>query len=595
MRFFPDRNRPFLFPGAARKPTGQERLRVGAWIAARVATPAGRIAGIATLFGVVFLGLAVRLVIVMTPTGARDITGEAGHREAAAETALALRAEIRDRDGQLLARSVATQSIYATPANIYDKKAAAAALAEAFPDLDKARLLASISSERYEIRIKRHLDPAETARFLRLGQGGFRLAPDIRRVYPKGALAAHVLGYVGGGANTGLAGIEAGMEARLAPGKAAPVQPAPLALSLSAPLQAALESELAAAARNWNAKGAAGIVLDAQTGEILALASVPDFDLNNFSTALPDRRRNRALTEPFEMGSVMKPFTFAAALEAGTLTANASFDTRAGLTIGTWQRRDAAPLGPGASLGDVLAISSNVAAAQTALNLGGERLYAFFRHLGFEGTTGVETIEGFRAPQLIAGAPVQTAVSAYGYSFQVNLVMLASAYGALANDGIRVPPTLLRRDPLRDPWTGGRAGEGRIRVMSSMTAGLVRSALREVVARGTGRLAAVGGLDVIGKTGTAEKTNDSGYDRGRRLASFAGIFPGFAPRYVVAVLLDEPAGAEGEAGGAAVAAPLAGRIIARAAPLLGITKRESSPAGRDNLQHKRDGESRRSL
>ncbi len=583
MRFFPDRDRPFVFSRiAGPRPRGKGR-HAGDFLTARFATPAARIEFVAWLFCAIFVGLGVRLAFVM----ARAPDSQPARIRAIASQNLVLRAEIRDRDGQLLARSVATQSIIGTPSDIYDKKAAAAALAGAFPGLDEARILAQISSSRYEVRIKRHLDATETARFLGMGRGGFRLAPDVRRIYPGGMLAAHVLGYVGGDRGSGLAGIEAGLETRLAPGKAAPVQPAPLVLSLSSPVQAALESELGTAAKNWQARGAAGIILDSRTGEILALASWPAFDLNSFATADADWRRNRALTEAFEMGSVIKPFTYAAALEAGTLPGDAKFDTRGGVAVGQWQRRDPVPVGPGASIDDVLAVSSNVAAAQTALGLGGGELHAFFRRLGFEGTAGVETVEGFRAPALVSGDPAQTAVSGYGYSFQVNLVMLASAYGALANDGVRVLPTLVKRDPWRDPES--------VRVMSAATAGSVRSALREVVIRGTGKPAAVAGLDVIGKTGTAEKAVENGYDPNRRLASFAGIFPGFAPHYVVAILLDEPAGAEGEAGGAAAAAPLAARVIARAAPLLGISKQEPATVDEGNVQRKQDGESRRGL
>lgn len=542
--------------------------------------PAGRILLVRCVVAFAFLFLMFRLAMVMLITPYRDRSNDG--RGAIVAQAGPARRIITDRDGTIFANNLPSQSAFAVPSEIFNKAETAKSLAELFPHLKASALEARFRSKSLYVPIKRHLSEGEIRALEDLGKGGVHFEADEARVYPQGKIAAHILGFTDAD-GLGIAGIEKGLEARISlrakAGNAATAKrfaasatasqaddaAALIALSIRLAVQDALEAELARAADEWKAQGAAGIVLDARTGEIAALASWPSFDPNRAGSASDAARSNVAISHLFEMGSTLKPLIYAAAIDNGALQPGQIIDTRAGLQAGNDIIRDEHVFDHPAALDELLAKSSNVGASFAALSVGGPPLVRFLRELGLEGVTDLEVAEKARSRVIEPTRKEDLARLGYGYGPQISLLALASAYGALANDGVRVTPTLLvrnRYEPIPQK-----------RVMKSSTAAVIRDMMRRVVRDGTGQKAAVPGLDILGKTGTAEKVKDGRYDHNSRVSSFGAIFPGYAPRYVLMVLMDEPQGEEGEATASSTAAVIAGRLLARIAPLLGVETR----------------------
>lgn len=544
---------------------------------------AGRIRLVRWIVGFAFLILVLRLATVMLihpyqgkPQQAAPALGaQTGPR----------RLVITDRNGAIFARNLPSQSAYAVPSEIFNKAETAKSLTELFPHLNVMALERRFRSKNFYVPIKRHLSEGEIRALEDLGKGGIHLEPDEVRVYPQEKLAAHLLGFTDAD-GIGIAGIEKGLDPQISlratqgagrtpakNGTSSATSPkdresAPIRLSISLAVQDALEAELARAADEWKAKGAAGIVLDAQTGEIAALASWPSFDPNHPNLSSDAARSNVAISQLFEMGSTLKPLIYAAAIDQGVLKPGQILDTRAGLRAGNDVIRDEHVFDHAAPLDELLAKSSNVGASYAALSVGTPALIAFLRQMGLEGAVQLEVAENARSRLLVPMRAEDLARLGYGYGPQISLLALASAYGALANDGVRVAPTLLVRDRYQPI--------AQKRVMKSSTAAVIRDMMRRVVRDGTGLKAAVPGLDILGKTGTAEKVKEGRYDPKSRVSSFAAIFPGYAPHYVLMVLMDEPQGEEGEATASSTAAVIAGRLLARIAPLMGVETRDDA-------------------
>jgi cell division protein FtsI (penicillin-binding protein 3) len=341
-----------------------------------------------------------------------------------------------------------------------------------------------------------------------------------------------------------------------------------LRLSLDIRLQHIVETELAAAAQRTGATGGAAILLDARSGETLAMASWPGFDPNAAGRAPIEALRDRVAGDVHELGSTIKPFTIAMALEDGLTRPNERFDLSQPLVVDGSSIIDHEPIAGTAGLRDIIAHSSNIGAAELALRVGGERQRGWLDRLGLLEPASLES--GRRqapfAPLLERRRDI--AGLGFGYGLAATPAALAGAYTLFANEGARVAPTLLARE--------GRANIARTQVFSPETTRLVMSYLRATVVGGTGRAADVPGLEIAGKTGTAEIFfADAGYDESRNFSSFAGLFPASDPRYVIVLALDEPH-ADGDGmrrTGGAVAAPAVARIGARAAPILGFALR----------------------
>lgn len=526
------------------------------WSALATEAEAFRSRLVAVCVGLVFAVIAGRgAVVALQPAEAP--TGVASVFEAPVR-----RADIVDRHGELLATSVNVYSLFADPRAIWDAEDVAQALATVFPDIDVAALTVRLSDrDRAFVWVRRGLTPRQRQAVFDLGVEGVGFRKESRRAYPRGPLAGHVLGFAGYDGD-GLAGVEFAMDQRLSEGGA------PLALTIDSGAQFVLESELSAAAADHDVFGAAGVVLHAGTGEIIAMASWPPIDPNRAHTLRQDdpARQDRAAGAVYELGSVFKPLTIAAGVEAGAVGPADRFDTRETMTINGFVIADDHPISGPASLADIIADSSNVGTVKVAMRLGQRRQRDFLRRLGLFERAPIELSSSAKPLVREEWSDLTAATISYGHGISVSPIAFASAFSALANGGELARPTLVL-DAQRE--------HAPRRVMSAPTAALVTGMMRETVTRGTGEQAAVAGYRVAGKTGTAEKAIDGEYDDSRNVTSFAALFPADGPEYVVFITLDEPKA--GEAGGGDVgttaaynAAPTAGRVIERIAPILGM-------------------------
>ncbi|PQO23737.1 cell division protein FtsI [Rhodobacteraceae bacterium WD3A24] len=487
------------------------------------------------------------------------------------------RADIVDREGRVLATNMITHSLYAQPHLMVDAEGAARALAEIFPDLDAARLTRQFTDPgRTFVWIRRRLSPEQIQAVHDLGEPGLLFGPREMRLYPNGQLAAHVLGGTRFGREgvraaevIGTAGIERALDDTLRdPAR----EGRPLQLSLDLTVQAATREVLQGGINLLNARGGSAVLMDARSGEIAAMVSLPDFDPNARPAPPTEGDQadsplfNRAVQGLYELGSVFKVFTIAQALDDGGVDPDTMVDTSGPLRWGRFAISDFRNYGEELSVRDVLVHSSNIGSARLAREIGAEAQQSFLSDLGLLEATPVELAE---APGAIPLRPenwseISTMTISYGHGVSTSPVHLAAGYASIVNGGIAVTPTLLRRDsPARGP-----------RVISEETSQHMRDLLRAIVTDGTASFAEVAGYAVGGKTGTADKPRpQGGYYEDRVLATFAGVFPADEPRYVVVVTLDEPVETSGDeprrtAGWTAV--PVAAEIIRRAAPLLGL-------------------------
>jgi cell division protein FtsI (penicillin-binding protein 3) len=471
-----------------------------------------------------------------------------------------VRADIVDRNGALLATTVRAFALTATPRDVWDPPQTARALRRLFPDLDLVATERRLRDESRElVYLRRGLMPEEKQRVDALGLGGIGFEAEERRTYPNGTLAAHALGFTDVDLNA-LGGLELGLDQTI---RQAGARGEPVRLSLDVRLQYALETELSRAARGAGAEGGAAILLDGRSGETLALASWPSFDPNEPGAASDNARRDRAGGDVHELGSTMKPFTIAMALNERRVAPTDRFDLMQPLVVDGAEIHDHEPVRGMSGLADILSYSSNIGAARLALRVGGERQRIYFERLGLLAPS---TLELARRQAPLAPAPRSrrdVAGLGFGYGLAATPAALAGAYSVFANGGERVSPTLLLR--------AEGAEVSRSPVFTPETTQIVLRGLRQVVTRGTGRAADVPGLEIAGKTGTAEQLGAEGYDEGRNFSSFAGVFPARDPRYVIVLSLDRPHVAAGAlATGGAVAAPAVGRIARRIAPILGL-------------------------
>ncbi len=489
---------------------------------------------------------------------------------------LAQRADIVDRQGRILATNLVTHSLYAQPGLMIDPVEAARGLTRIFPDMDEARLLRDFTGGRKFLWLRKRISPEQMQAVHEIGDPGLQFGPREMRLYPNGRLASHVLGGAGFGREgvdsaevIGAAGVEKTFDAWLRD----PAQGgAPLQLSLDLTVQSTLEDVLAGGMKLMNAKGATGILMEVRTGEIVAMASLPDFDPNSRPgpTVGADPSDsplfNRAVQGVYELGSTFKIFAIAQALDLGLVNTRTMIDTKGPLVWGKFRIRDFHNYGPQLSVEDVIVKSSNIGTAHVALMLGAERQQAFLRTLGLMDPTGIEMVEAPTGKPIVPKKwPEITAMTvSYGHGLSASPLHLAAAYAAMVNGGTLVRPTLIHT---------GRAQQGP-RVISEQTSATIRGLLRSVVTHGTATFGDVAGYEVGGKTGTADKPKPSGgYYKDKVVATFAAAFPMSDPKYVLVVSLDEPvetSGTEPRRTAGWTAVPVGAEVIRRAAPLLGL-------------------------
>ncbi len=510
------------------------------------------------VFVLAFLIIAVRLVDVSLLTSAEEARLASGH---AGTAPAAGRADIVDRNGTVLATTLPTASLYADPRLVRDPQRTARLLNEILPELSEAEVVAKLQSERSFVWLKRNLTPRQHDAVNRLGLVGLDFKQEAKRVYPHGALAAHVVGFTDVD-NRGLAGIERGLDEALSGAAGA------LELSLDLRVQHIMTEELLAAMEEFRAIGAAGLVVDADTGEVLAMVSLPTFDPARPGRATIESRFNRASLGIYEMGSVFKIFTTAMALDQGAVTLHDGFDVSRPIRVARYTIRDFKPKNRWLSVPEIFIYSSNIGTVHMAMEAGTPSQQAFMSRLGMIRPAAIELGEVGQPMVPSPWREINTMTIAYGHGLAVSPLQLAAAVGAMVNGGELNPATLLKRQPGQDT-----AGE---RVIREETSRSMRWLMRLVVQHGTGRKSNATGYLVGGKTGTAEKLAGRRYAQDARISSFIGAFPMDRPRYVVFAMVDEPKGHEGTYGyatGGWVAAPVIRRVVERMAPLVGIEPR----------------------
>jgi cell division protein FtsI (penicillin-binding protein 3) len=477
-----------------------------------------------------------------------------------------MRADIVDRNGRLLATMLDSPSLYADPTQVFDAEDATRRLLTALPDLNRTEILAKLSSKKRFVWLKRHLTPEQEYAVNQLGIPGLQFQHEARRVYPYGGLSAHAVGYVGID-DEGLGGIERGLDGVL-DGRKEPLQ-----LSIDIRLQYILHEELKRVVDDFTAKGGAGLIMDVNTGEVLALESLPDFDPNHPDAPDPDhpnvpvaeRMFDRVTQGDYEIGSVFKIFTTAMALDAGATTMTGVFDATYPIHIGRFTISDYHPKRRPLSVPEILMYSSNIGEAKIALAVGGTRQQEYLRRFGLLSSPTIEIKEVGKPHYPAKWREVNVLTIGFGHGISETPLQVATAASALVDGGVLRPATLLKLPP-------GEAPQGR-QVISPETSRQMRQLLRLVVLYGTGEMVDAPGYVVGGKTGTADKVVGARYADRKLLSSFLGVFPMTAPKYLVLVMVDEPhpnKQSHGYATAGWTAAPAAGRIITRMAPLLGV-------------------------
>ncbi len=520
----------------------------------RLLTGRGRLQIMSVLFVAVFLVIGGRLVHVMLLRQAAEPAVATGQAEPLASE----RADLVDRNGILLATNLACASLHADAQVIDDPVGAARALVRVLPDLDEDAVRRKLASNKRFVWIKRNLTPRELHGVNVLGIPGLGFEHRQCRIYPLGSLAAHVTGYVDVD-NNGIAGIEKSRDDLLTEGR-----DETLRLTLDARLQHALRDEMLAAMERFRAKGAGGVVLDAHSGEVLALSSLPDFDPNRAGEASQLARFNQVTLGVYELGSVFKIFNTAMGLDSGVVKLRDRYDATRPIRVARFTIRDDHPKRRWLSVPDIFKYSSNIGSAKLALDVGTAGQRDFMDRLGMLRAAPIELPEVGTPLSPEPWREINTMTVAFGHGLAVSPLQVASGVAAIINGGVLHPPTLIWRDGPRPEGT---------RVVSARTSEIMRRLMRLVVRDGTGKQASIPGYLIGGKTGTAEKVGGRGYNRRALLSSFVAVFPMTAPRYVVFVLLDEPRGNDATHGFASAgwtAAPTAGRIIARMAPIVGI-------------------------
>ena len=543
-----------------------ESMRDGARLRAE-----GRLLVLGAVFFVAFSAIGIKMGVIANSVPEEPTAVATGN------PIIGQRSNIIDRNGRILATNLDTHSLYAQPQQMIDPELAAEKLTEIFPELDHERLLKDFTGSRKFLWIRRQISPEQMQAVHDIGEPGLLFGPREMRLYPNGPIAAHILG----GASYGREGVDsaevigvAGVERQFDSYLRDPAnEGAPLQLSLDLTVQAAVEEVLAGGMMLMNAKGAAAVLMDVHTGEILSMASLPDFDPNNRPRVLTQGDQsdsplfNRAVQGVYELGSTFKILAVSQALDLGLVNPETMIDTQGPLRWGRFNINDFHSYGPQNSVTDVIVKSSNVGTARIALLIGPERQKAFLDSLGFLNPTGIEMPEARAGQPLIPRqwSEISTMTISYGHGLSASPVHLAAAYASIANGGHRVIPTLINSDQPRPLGPS---------VMRPETAQAAVSMMRQVVTRGTASFGEVPGYEVAGKTGTADKPRPTGgYYDDKVIATFASVFPASNPRYALVVTLDEPvetSGTEPRRTAGWTAVPVAAEMIRRVAPLLGI-------------------------
>ncbi len=530
-----------------RKLAGQNRIRL-----------------IGMFFGVAFLAISgqlTKLTLFPKPDDAKN-------RIVVAERLP--RPDIVERNGVLLATDVAVASLYADPSKIIDIDEAIELLTATVPDLDAKDLRKKLTQKKSFAWLKRQASPEERDAVYNLGIPSVGYVNERRRVYPQGRLSSHVVGYVDLDTK-GIAGIEKYLDDQGAIYTASLAEPGehrsqPAQMSVDIRVQAALIDELQKAIDKFRAIAAGGIVLDINTGEVLALVSLPDFNPNQEKKNFTKLQQNQMTSGVYELGSVIKAVTFAMAFDYGTANLQSRYDARFPLVIGNARINDFHAQRRILTVPEIFTNSSNIGTAKMALDVGMERHQAFLRRVGLFDRLQTELPESARPLLPRRWSKLATATAAFGHGFAVQPLQGAAVVAGLLNGGHMMTPTFLKRNE-EDAMAMAQT------IVKPETSEMLRSLFRLNVVEGTAAKADVIGYRLGGKTGTAEKVVAGRYSKDKRLTSFIGAFPMDKPKYLLLVMLDEPKPTPETYGFATSgwnAVPVAGVIVERIAPMLGV-------------------------
>ncbi|MFL5295098.1 MAG: peptidoglycan D,D-transpeptidase FtsI family protein [Phenylobacterium sp.] len=488
----------------------------------------------------------------------------------------AARADLVDRNGEMLAADLLHYGLYIDPREIWDTAETRRALTANLPELSRERLEKALRGDRRTF-VFGGLTPQVRAKIHDMGLPGVSFEPEQKRVYPLGYTAAHLIGFADTGGQ-GLAGAEASLNDDI---RAAAGSHGTVPLSIDLRIQAAVEDELYKATAQFHPKGAVGVVVNVHTGEILGLANYPTFDPNKPGAASLDARLNRAAGAVYEMGSTFKGFTVATGLDTGVATPSSTFDATHPFQLGYRTIKDYHATHKVLTLVEVFQHSSNIGTARLGEQIGPERLHAYFDRFGLTQRPKIELIESARPLTPAIWNEDAIASTSFGHGINVSPIAVARAYSGIMNGGELLPLTI-RKLPAGTVVHGPR-------IVSEKTAATMLQIMRANVTGGSGKSANIPGLNVGGKTGTGDKWDAAikHYSTTRQVSSFAAVFPTDgplnAPRYLVLILLDEPQRATGvDPTGGIAAAPAAGKVIERIAPFLGVrTRPETNPFAQD--------------
>jgi len=522
-------------------------------------------------FALVYVVIALRLVVYATLPDTHMA------RRGGSDAVATARPDILDRNGEILATDLKTPSLFAEPRRLIDADEATELLAGVLPDLDSREVRDRLGSRRGFVWLKREITPLQQQEIHRLGVPGVGFLSENKRVYPNGNEVSHVIGHVNID-NQGIAGIEKWLDSHgLADlhraGFAIDREQTPVQLAIDLRVQHAMRDELIAARDKYKADAAAGIILDVRSGEIVSMVSEPDYNPNNPREALDPNRINRLTTGVYEMGSTFKALTIAMALDTGKVTLNSSFDARAALHYGHFSISDYHAQNRILTVPEIFTYSSNVGAAKMALAIGVEGHKAFLRKVGQLDRLRTELPESAEPIVPKHWGELNTVTIAFGHGLSVAPLQSVMGVAALLNGGWLIPPTFLKRSP-------EEARALATRVVKPQTSAAMRYLMRLNAEKGTATKADVKGYYVGGKTGTAEKVINGRYSKNRLMTDFMAVLPADEPRYLILIMLDEPkpiAETHGFATSGWNAAPVAAKLIARVAPLLGIEPRFDLP------------------
>lgn len=550
------------------------KSQLGAIFSTKIGKSGTRIKLVACAFVCLYTAIAGKLVWL----GSRPDPASV-HREAMNEQSRA-RPDILDRNGEILATDIRITSLFAEPNRIVDKDEAVELLTAVLPDVNAKELRTKLSTKKGFVWVKRGISPAERDQVFRLGLPGVGFLPEHKRVYPSGPIGAHVLGSTDKD-NKGIAGIEKyidglGLSELSGAGfKMTQADLAPIRLSLDVKATHALRDELLKGMKTFKAKAAAAAIMDVRTGEMVALASLPDFDPNNPAEALENKNINRMSVGVFEMGSTFKALTLAMALDSRRVKLNSRIDARQALTFGRFRIRDFHAQSRALTVAEVFTYSSNIGTGRLALMLGVDHHKQFLRKLGQTNRMRTELPESAEPIVPRKWGELNTATIAFGHGLAVAPLQAMMAVSSLVNGGRLVKPTFLASETSQTPADAPQ-------VIAPESSEMMRYLMRLNAEVGSARRIDVAGYFAGGKTGTANKVVNGRYSNDRVLTTFTAIMPSDKPRYLILTLYDEPQGVpetKGQRTAAWNAGAVTGKIIERVSPILGLPPRDEMPTG----------------